>query len=142
MLPLPEQNAGKPQSSWARNKEQNGCWESAKPPLRPILPLTVTAVHNLEVFDGGVGDTAVEVEDIGLGLVIPHRRLVVQLDNVVHVLVLPPREQPVIVLGRAKRVRLGTQGDAVPGCSGTHSSDAGHGWEETNTTPPPPTKVP
>lgn len=71
-------------------------------------------MHNLEVFDGGVGDTAVEVEDVGLGLVIPHRRFVVQLDNVVHVLVLPPHEQPVIVLGRAKGVRLGAQWDAVP----------------------------
>lgn len=99
-------------------------------------------MHNLEVFDGGVGDTAVEVEDIGLGLVIPHRCLVVQLNNVVHVLVLPPHEQPIVVLGRVKRVRLGTQWDAVPGCSGAHNSEAGHGWEETNATPPPPTEVP
>lgn len=109
MLPLPEQNAGKPQSSWARNEEQNGCWESAKPPSHTIPPLTVAAVHNLEVLDGGVGDTAVEVENVGLGLIIPHRRLVVQLDNVVHVLVLPPHEQPIVVLGRAKGMRLGAQ---------------------------------
>lgn len=115
-------------------------------PPNPTRPrLTVAAVHNLEVFNGGVGDAAVEVEDVGLGLVVPHRRLVVQLDHVVHVLVLPSHEEAVVVLGRARGDGKGEvcppsrslatpvafpKGCPVPGCSPTHCPMAGPRWEK------------
>lgn len=58
----------------------------------------VTAVHDLEIFDGGMGDPAVEIEDVGLGLVVPHWCLVVELDHVVHVPVLPSHQEAVIIV--------------------------------------------
>ena len=43
--------------------------------------LHVGVVDDLEVLDRCLGDAAVEVEDITLSLVIPHRRLVVNLNK-------------------------------------------------------------
>lgn len=45
--------------------------------------LTVIVVHDLEVLDRRLGDAAVEVEHVGLSVIVPHRCLVVQLDEVV-----------------------------------------------------------
>jgi hypothetical protein len=36
---------------------------------------------HLKIFNAGLSDPAVEVEDVGLRVVVPHRRLVVQLKN-------------------------------------------------------------
>lgn len=60
--------------------------------------LTVIVVNYLEVFDRGLGNTAVEVEHVGLGVVVPHRRLVVQLDEVVQRVTLPPAQQALLLL--------------------------------------------
>ena len=43
--------------------------------------LHIGVVDDLEVLDRGLGDAAVEVEDIALSLVIPHRRLVMNLNK-------------------------------------------------------------
>lgn len=48
--------------------------------------LGIRVVHQLKVLHRGLRDTAVKVEHIGLGFIIPNWRLVVQLHNVVHVL--------------------------------------------------------
>lgn len=57
------------------------------------MVLTVIVVNDLEILDGGLSDSAVEVEHIGLCIVIPHRRLVVKFNHAFCVLVLPPRQQ-------------------------------------------------
>lgn len=43
----------------------------------------------LEVLHRRLCDSAAEVEDVGLGVMVPDRGLVVQLDQIVHGLVLP-----------------------------------------------------
>ena len=55
-------------------------------------------MDDLKVLDGGLGDAAVEVEHVGLGVVVPHRGLVVQLDQVVQGVVLPLTQQAVLLL--------------------------------------------
>lgn len=60
--------------------------------------LTVVVVNYLEVFDRGLGNAAVEVEHVGLGVVVPHRRLVVQLDEVVQRVTLPPAQEALLLL--------------------------------------------
>lgn len=49
--------------------------------------LTVVRVDDLEVLDGGLGDTSVEVEHIRLSLLIPARGFVHQGDQFVCVVV-------------------------------------------------------
>jgi hypothetical protein len=46
--------------------------------------LTVTVMHNLEIFDRGLCHPAMKVEHIALAVVIPHRCLVMQLYQGVH----------------------------------------------------------
>lgn len=62
--------------------------------------LTVVVVHYLEVFDGGLGDAAVEVQHVGLRVLVPHRRLVVQLDQVVQGVIVPPAQDALLLLSR------------------------------------------
>ena len=50
-------------------------------------------MNDLEILDGGLSDSAVEVEHIGLRVIVPHRRLVVKFDHALCVLVLPPGQQ-------------------------------------------------
>lgn len=51
--------------------------------------LTVIAVDDLEVLHRSLCDTAVEVKYIGLCVIIPDWRLVLQLNDALCVLVLP-----------------------------------------------------
>lgn len=51
--------------------------------------LTVVVVDDLEVLHRRLGDPAVEVQDVGLGVIVPDRGLVVQLNQVLHGFVLP-----------------------------------------------------
>ena len=51
--------------------------------------LTVVVVDDLEVLHRRLSDPAVEVQDVGLGVIVPDRGLVVQLDQVLHGFVLP-----------------------------------------------------
>lgn len=57
------------------------------------MGLTVIVVDDLEILDGGLSDSAMEVEDIGLCVVVPHWRLVVKFNHALCVLVLPPGQQ-------------------------------------------------
>lgn len=45
-------------------------------------------MDDLEVLDGGLSDASVEVENVRSRLVVPHRRLVVELNHVIRVPVL------------------------------------------------------
>lgn len=58
-----------------------------------VLILTVVVVDDLEILDGGLCDSAVEVEHVGLSVVVPHGRLVVELNDAFCVLVLPSCQQ-------------------------------------------------
>lgn len=60
-------------------------------------------MHYLEVFDGGLGDAAVEVEHIGLRVLVPHGRLVVQLDQVVQGVTVPAAQDALLLLSRRKQ---------------------------------------
>lgn len=55
--------------------------------------LTVIVVNNLEILNGSLSDSAVEVEHVGLCVIVPHRRLVVKFNHALCVLVLPPGQQ-------------------------------------------------
>lgn len=46
-------------------------------------------MDDLEVLHGGLSDAPVEVEYVGLRVVIPDRRLVLQLNDSLRVLILP-----------------------------------------------------
>lgn len=61
--------------------------------LNSLEGLTVIVMNNLEILDGRLSDSAVEVEHIGLCVVVPNRRLVVQFNHALCVLVLPPGQQ-------------------------------------------------
>lgn len=50
--------------------------------------LTVFVVDDLEVLNGGLSDTSVEVKNMRSRLLVPYGCLVVELDHVVHVSVL------------------------------------------------------
>lgn len=54
-----------------------------------MATLTVIAVDDLEVLHRSLCDTAVEVKYIGLCVIIPDWRLVLQLNDALRVLVLP-----------------------------------------------------
>ena len=60
--------------------------------------LTVVVMDYLEVFDRSLGDAAVEVQHVRLSVVVPHGRLVVQLDQVVQRVTLPPAQEALLVL--------------------------------------------
>lgn len=77
-----------------RASPQGGSREQA---ARTVV-LTVVVVHDLEVLDGGLGDAAVEVEHVGLRVLVPHRRLVVQLDQVVQGVAVPPAQDALLLL--------------------------------------------
>lgn len=47
-------------------------------------------MNNLKILDGRLCDAAMEVEDVALCVLIPHRGLVAQLYQLIHILVLPP----------------------------------------------------
>lgn len=57
------------------------------------MVLTVIVVNDLEVLDGGLSDPAVEIEHVGLCVIVPHRRLVVQFNDTFCALILPPGQQ-------------------------------------------------
>ena len=46
-------------------------------------------MDDLEVLHGGLSDAPVEVEYVGLCVIIPDRRLVLQLNDTLRVLILP-----------------------------------------------------
>lgn len=60
--------------------------------------LTVIVVDDLEILDRGLSDPAVEVEHVGLRIVVPHRRLVVKFNHAFCVLVLPSGQQWLMLL--------------------------------------------
>lgn len=55
-------------------------------------------MHDLEVLDGGLGDSAVEVENMRLSFVVPHWRLVVKLDQIFHPPILVSYQQAITFL--------------------------------------------
>jgi len=65
--------------------------------------LTVVVVDYLEVLDRRLSDAAVEVQHVGLGVVVPHGRLVVQLDQVVQRVALPPAQEALLLLKHKPR---------------------------------------
>lgn len=60
--------------------------------------LTVVVVNYLKVFDRGLSDAAVEVQHIRLGVIVPHRGLIVQLYQVVQRVILPPVQEALLLL--------------------------------------------
>lgn len=89
------------------------------------MELTVIVVDDLEILDGRLSDSAVEVEHVGLRVVVPHGRLVVELDHALCVLVLPPGQQWLVVLQWRWTQQLWT-----PHISDTRSIRK---WSETET---------
>lgn len=59
-------------------------------------------MDDLEILDGGLSDSAVEVEHVGLSVVVPHGRLVVKLDDAFRALVLPSCQQRLVFLKRRR----------------------------------------
>lgn len=57
-------------------------------------------MDDLEVLHGGLRDAPVEVQYIGLRVIVPDRGLVLQLDDALRVLVLPAGQQRLMLLGR------------------------------------------
>lgn len=57
-------------------------------------------MHYLEVLHGRLRDPAVEVQHIGLCVIVPHWGLIVQLDQVLHGSALPLGEQALVVLSK------------------------------------------
>lgn len=57
-------------------------------------------MDDLEVLHRGLCDAPMEVEYVGLRVVIPDRGLVLKLDDTLRVLVLPACEQRLMLLGR------------------------------------------
>lgn len=57
-------------------------------------------MDDLKVLDRGLCDPSMEVENIGLGVVVPHRGLVVELNHTLCVFVLPSCQQGFMVLHR------------------------------------------
>lgn len=60
---------------------------------KQLEALTVVVVDDLEILDRGLSDSAVEVEHVGLRVVVPHGRLVVKFNHALCVLVLPSGQQ-------------------------------------------------
>lgn len=75
--------------------------------------LTVVVVDDLEILDGGLSDSAVEVEHVGLGVVVPHGRLVVEFDDALRALVLPSCQQRLVLLKGRKARRCERGGTAA-----------------------------
>lgn len=97
-------------------EQAGGVGEGVREGPSPLGPqtLTVVRVDYLEVLDGGLGDAALEVEGVGAAVLVPHGRLVVQLDEALERLVLPTHKQPVAGLQRERAVRAtGTAWGAV-----------------------------
>ena len=95
-------------------------------------------MDDLEILDGRLRDSPVEVEHVGLGVVVPHRSLVVQLDHALRAFVLPAGQQGLVVLWNQNPEALtgGTQPPAPPRPAppGHHRATA---WPPLN--PPDPT---
>lgn len=62
------------------------------------LALTVIVMNDLKVFNRSLRDSAVEVQNVGLSVIIPHRCFVVKLNHTLCVLVLPPGQQWLMLL--------------------------------------------
>lgn len=62
------------------------------------VELTVIVMNNLKILNRSLSDSAVEVEHVGLCVIVPHRRLVVKFNHALRVLVLPPGQQWFMVL--------------------------------------------
>lgn len=79
--------------------------------------LTVFAMDYLEVLDGGLGDPAVEVEHMGRTIFIPHRRLVLKFNQIVHAPILVPYQQAVKflqgIIQTQRRKKMLTKGNHV-----------------------------
>lgn len=60
--------------------------------------LTVAVNNYLKVFDWSLGNAAVEVQHIWLAVIVPHWRLVVHLDQVVHGVALPSAQKTLLLL--------------------------------------------
>jgi len=60
--------------------------------------LTVFVMNYLEVLDGGLGDSAIEVQHMRRCVFIPHRRLVAKLNHIFHSSILVPYQQAVTIL--------------------------------------------
>lgn len=60
--------------------------------------LTVVVADDLKVLHGGLSDAAVEVQHVRLSVVVPHGGLVVQLDQVVQRVRLPPAQETLLLL--------------------------------------------
>lgn len=60
--------------------------------------LTVAVNNYLKVFDWSLGNSAVEVQHIWLAVIVPHWRLVVHLDQVVHGVALPSAQKTLLLL--------------------------------------------
>lgn len=60
--------------------------------------LTVIVVNDLEVFDRSLGNSTVEVKHIRLGVIVPHWCLIVQLNQVVQRVTLPPAQEALLLL--------------------------------------------
>lgn len=56
-------------------------------------------MDDLEVLDGGLGDSALEIEGIRATVFVPNRGLVVQFNEALQCLVLPSHQQPITGLG-------------------------------------------
>lgn len=68
------------------------------------MVLTVFAVDYLEVLDGGLCDSAVEVEHMRGRFFVPHRRFIVKLDQILHPSILVPYQQAITFLSRGSKV--------------------------------------
>lgn len=61
-------------------------------------------MDDLEVLHRGLCDAPMEVEYVGLRVVVPDRGLVLQLDDTLCVLILPACQQRLMLLGRQPRL--------------------------------------
>lgn len=83
------------------------CKNSLPPiPNEPFLWLTVIFMDYLKVLHRCLSDSAMEVQDIGLSVIIPHWGLVVKLNQVLHGFVLPFWKQALMVLFEKKIITL------------------------------------
>ena len=60
--------------------------------------LTVIVMNYLKVFHRRLCYAAVEIQHVGLGVVVPHRGLVVQLNQVLQWMILPPVQETLLLL--------------------------------------------
>lgn len=62
------------------------------------MKLTVVVMNDLKILYWSLSDSAVEVQHVGLCVVVPHRRLVVKFNHTLCALVLPPGQQWLVLL--------------------------------------------